>query len=153
MLLLIKCPEKSTKSQATKRVTESRLSSSSFFVSPGFVRAGLKLLECVTRPESSRLSPFSLVSCVLSVSWAPLSVLCPCLSESERPSSALPLFFPPVCGSLSFGPLPLSFASPSLLSLSAVLSLVIWSFSEVTESCLSFHLIYLLQFPRCHLLV
>lgn len=47
----------------------------------------------------------------------------------------LPLLFAPVCGSLSFGPLPPPFASPSLsLSLPALLSLVIWTFSEVTQS-------------------
>lgn len=136
--------------QATKKESESRhLSFYSFLCYSAFVSAGLKLLECVTELGSSRLSA---LSCCVSVNeLSSLSLLC--LSESEHCCSALPLFIPHVCGSLSFGPLPLSFASPSLLSLSAVLSLVIWSFSEVTESCLSFHLIYLLQFPRCHLLV
>lgn len=103
----------------------------------------MKLLECVTDPASSRLSP---LSCSASVSGlSSLSVLCPCLSESECWSGALPLFFPPVCGSLSFGPLPLSVASPSLsyLSISGALAGYLELF-EVTESCLFFHLIYLL---------
>ncbi len=61
--------------QATKkRKKESRLSSFLLFFSlcfSWFVGAGLKLLECVTEPGSSRLSP---LSCCASCQWAELPI-------------------------------------------------------------------------------
>lgn len=64
--------------------------------------------------------------------------------SSERRSRVLPLFCPPTCG-----PLPLS--SPLPLPSSPPPSLIIWSLSEVTKSCVSPDLSE--QLPRCHLLV
>lgn len=151
MLLLIKCPEKSTQGRPQKGVRESRLFPflSSFlslfllFYLSWFEVTWVCNWACV-------LSSFSTLR--LSVSWAPcFSSVLASQSLNAGVVRCLSSFLP--YGSLSFGPLPLSFASPSLLSLSAVLSLVIWSFPEVTEFCLSSHLIYLLHFPTCHLLV
>ncbi len=90
--------------QLKRRVTESRLSSLLFSLCfSSFVGAGLKLLECVTEPGRSRLSP---LSCCASCQWAwlpisPLSLplgvwaLEQCVASLLSSRVWLPLFWPP----------------------------------------------------------
>lgn len=67
----------------------------------------------------------------LGCQWA--AWLCPCLLECERQICVLPLFCPPpVCGSLSFAPLPLLPLPLSCYQISQR-CLLICSFSEVTQ--------------------
>lgn len=109
MLVRKKCPKKSTQGKSPKKDPDFLLFFSLCF--SWFVGAGLKLLECVTEPESSRLSLLLLCVC----QWAELPILPPslplgvwalerCVASLLSSCVWLPLLWPPLsflCLSLS----------------------------------------------------